>query len=153
MSESFSTRLQRWGFNLFPAYRRTGARITYIASDFREVHVRLALTWKTRNYVGTLFGGHMYGAVDPVYMIMFIKLLGDEYVVWDKAAAIRFLRPGRSTLFARFLVDEEETQFIRRTLQTRPTLDRTYSVCLVDEKGKICAEVEKTLYFRRKAPS
>src|SRR2546422_8429965 len=56
---------------------------------------RLPLSWRTRNYVGTIFGGSMYGAVDPVYMVMLIKLLGPGYTVWDKAAAIRFRRPGR----------------------------------------------------------
>ena len=59
----------------------TGARITYVASDFREVRVRLPLSWQTRNYVGTIFGGSMYAAVDPVYMLMLIKNLGKEYIV------------------------------------------------------------------------
>jgi hypothetical protein len=55
----------RWGFNFFPAFRGTGARITYIAGDYREMRVELPLNWRTRNYVGTIFGGSLYGAVDP----------------------------------------------------------------------------------------
>ena len=94
MPESLSSRLLRWKFNLFPAYRGTGARIDYIADDFREIRVRLRLSWRTRNAVGTIFGGSMYGAVDPVYMIMLMRLLGREFVVWDKSAEIRFLKPG-----------------------------------------------------------
>ena len=39
MKESFRSRLARWGFNHFPAYRRTGARVTYIAADFHEVRI------------------------------------------------------------------------------------------------------------------
>jgi hypothetical protein len=31
-----------------------------------EVRVRVPLGWRTRNYVGTIFGGSMYGAVDPL---------------------------------------------------------------------------------------
>ena len=69
------TRLLRFGFNHFPAFRRTGARISYIAADFREVLVKLPLNWKTRDYVGTMFGGSMYGAVDGICMVMLIKLL------------------------------------------------------------------------------
>ena len=113
MPESFASRRLRWGFNRIPAYRGTGARVTYIAGDYREVRVRLPLSWRTRNYVGTIFGGSLYGAVDPVYMIMLIKILGHGYVVWDKAATIRFRRPGRSTLYARFLLDEDEIRAIR----------------------------------------
>ena len=81
----------RWGFNVFPAYRGTGARVTYISADWREVRVALPLSWRTRNYVGTIFGGSLYGAVDPMYMIMLIRILGPGYTVWDKAATIRFL--------------------------------------------------------------
>ena len=109
MAESRHTRLQRWRFNFFPAYRGAGARITYIAADWREVRIKLPLNWLTRNYVGTIYGGSMYGAVDPIYMIMLIHLLGPDYVVWDKAATIRFKRPGRTTLVARFVIDEAET--------------------------------------------
>lgn len=54
--ESWRTRLARWGFNFFPAYASMGGRIEYIAADWREVRVRIPLTWRTRNYVGTIFG-------------------------------------------------------------------------------------------------
>ena len=149
MTESFASRKLRWGFNLFPAYRGTGGRITYIASDFREARVRLPLNWRTRNYVGTIFGGSLYGAVDPIYMIMLIKILGPDYVVWDKAATIRFRKPGRGTLYARFLIEEEEIRTIRRLLETEPSIDRIYRVDLADSAGIVHAEVEKTVYIRK----
>ena len=150
MPESFSTRLLRWKFNLFPAYRGTGARVTYIAPDWREVRVRLPLSWRSRNYVGTIFGGSLYGAVDPIYMIMLIRLLGPDYIVWDKAAQIRFLKPGRTTLYATFTIGEEELEAIRRATQDGP-VDRTYSVELVDEESVSHAAVTKTIYIRRKS--
>ena len=150
MSESFRSRLERWGFNFFPAYRRTGGRITYIAADYREMRVKLPLNWTTRNYVGTIFGGSMYAAVDPIYMLMLIRLLGPDYVVWDKAAGIRFKRPGRSTLYARFTVDETELEAIRAALVTAPSVDRVYQVELTDESGVLHATVEKTIYIARK---
>jgi acyl-coenzyme A thioesterase PaaI-like protein len=150
MPESFATRRMRWGFNFFPAYRGTGARITYIADDFREVRVKLPLNWRTRNYVGTVFGGSLYGAVDPIYMIMLIKILGPEYVVWDKAATIRFLKPGRSTLTARFVLSEDETEAIRALVEANRFVDRVYKVELVDADGVAHAEVEKTIYVRKR---
>ena len=152
MPESFATRRLRWGWNLFPAYRGTGGRVTYVASDFREVHVRLPLSWRTRNYVGTIFGGSLYGAVDPIYMIMLIKILGPDYVVWDKAATIRFVRPGRTTLTARFRVNDEEVRAIRAELETADSVDRVYRVELIDAEGRVHAEVDKTIYVRRRRP-
>jgi acyl-coenzyme A thioesterase PaaI-like protein len=150
MPESLKSKLRRWGFNLFPAYRGTGGRLTYLADDYSEIHVRLPLNWRTRNYVGTIFGGSMYGALDPIYMIMLIKLLGRDYVVWDKAAAIRFRRPGKTTLSARFRVAPEEVASIKAELAGRKSLDRVYRVDLLDEDGRVHAEVEKTLYIAKK---
>jgi acyl-coenzyme A thioesterase PaaI-like protein len=150
--ESFASRRLRWGFNLIPAYRGTGARVTYISGDFREVRVRLPLSWRTRNYVGTIFGGSLYGAVDPVYMIMLIQILGPAYTVWDKAALIRFHRPGRTTLTARFVLEDEEIRTIRELAETQPSIDRVYRVDLVDASGVVHANVEKTVYIRRNGP-
>jgi acyl-coenzyme A thioesterase PaaI-like protein len=149
MAESFASRKMRWGFNLFPAYRGTGARVTYISSDFREARVRLPLNWRTRNYVGTIFGGSLYGAVDPFYMLMLIRRLGPGYTVWDKAATIRFRKPGRGTLSARFVVDDAEVGAIRKALETAPSVDRVYPVDLVDAAGVVHATVEKTVYIRK----
>jgi len=150
MAESLATRVHRIGFNLFPAYFGTGARVTYIASDWREVRVELPLSIRTRNYVGTIFGGSMYGAVDPMYMIMLIKLLGPEYVVWDKSASIRFRRPGRSTLHAIFLLDDAELTAIHAALRESPKIDRHYEVKLVDDHDEVHAVVGKTIHIQKK---
>lgn len=149
MSESLRTRITRWGFNLHPAYRGTGGRVAYIASDWREIRVRVPLSRRTRNLVGTIFGGSMYGAVDPIYMVMLIRLLGPGYVVWDKAASIRFRRPGRSTLHARFVIGDAELRAIRAGLDDAPAVDRTYAVDLVDDAGEVHASIQKVIHVRR----
>jgi hypothetical protein len=150
MPESFHSRLYRLGFNLYPAYRGTGGWITYIAEDWREIHVKIPLSWQTRNYVGTIFGGSLYAAVDPFYMIMLIKNLGSEYVVWDKAAGIQFKLPGRDTLYAKFTLSEEEFFSIKSELVNSPKLDRHYQVELKDKSGLIHALVEKKVFIARK---
>ena len=147
--ESLASRWLRFKFNLFPAYRGTGARVRYIASDFREVRIELPLSWRTRNYIGTIFGGSMYGAVDPPFMIMLIKNLGPDYVVWDKSATIRFKKPGRSTLRAVFILSGEEIDEIRNQLDKTRSIDRVYSVDLVDADGVVHASIEKTVYLRK----
>lgn len=151
MPESFKSRVLRWKFNLFPAYRGTGARVTYISADFREVRVKLPLTFRSRNAVGTIYGGSMYGAVDPMYMIMLMQLLGREYVVWDKAATIRFRKPGRNTLFATFQLDDDELDAIRDATASGTPIDRTYNVDLVDAEGVVHASVQKVIYIRKVA--
>ena len=150
MTESYASRRMRWGFNLFPAFRGTGGHITYIAGDFREARVELPLSWRTRNYVGTIFGGSLYGAVDPMYMIQLMLILGRDYVVWDKAATIRFRKPGRSTLSATFKIDDAELETIRQLTASGEPVDRVYHVDLVDRDGVVHASVDKTIYIRKR---
>ena len=150
MPESWKSRRLRWKFNLFPAYRGVGARVLYIADDYREVRISLRLSWRSRNAVGTIFGGSMYGSVDPVYMIMLMHILGRGYIVWDKAATIRFRKPGRTTLFATFRLDESEIEAIRNMTANGESVDRTYNVDLVDAEGIVHASVEKVIYIKRK---
>jgi len=149
MPESFRTRLLRWKFNLFPAYRGTGGRVVYVAGDLREIRVELPLSWRTRNYVGTIFGGSMYGAVDPMYMVRLIHCLGPECGGWDKAGKVRFLKPGRTTLCATFLIDDAELDAIRAALETTRSIDRVYTIELVDSGGAVHAVVEKTINVKR----
>lgn len=150
MRESWKTRRWRWYFNLFPAYWGTGGRIRYISSDWKEVQIQIALNWQTRNLVKTIFGGSLYGAVDPIYMIMLMKLLGPTYQVWDKSASIRFKKPGRTRLQATFKIDEDEIREIKTLLEQEAKIDRIYTVELVDHEGTVHASVEKVINIRKK---
>lgn len=148
MRESLKTILFRLAFNLWPCYRGSGGRVRFVAADWSEVRVRLPLSWRTRNYVGTIYGGSLYAAVDPFYMLMLIHRLGPGYEVWDKAATIRFRKPGRSALTARMALPEGEEEAIRQALMTSRSVDRTYRIELVDGAGLVHAEVEKVVYVR-----
>ena len=100
--------------------------------------------------VGTIYGGSIYAAVDPFYMLMLIKVLGRDYIVWDKAAAIRFRRPGRSTLYAHFLLDQGVVDGIREELERVEKLDRHFTVELKDAQGEVHAIIEKTVNVRKR---
>ena len=151
--ESWQSRLARWRFNVFPAYWGTGARVTYIAGDWQEIRIKLPLSWRTRNYVGTIFGGSLYGAVDPFYMLMLMRCLGPRYSVWDKAAAVRFRRPGRSTLEADFLISPQIVDSIRAELAQTQKVDRVFTVELRSRDGTVHAIIEKTVHISRRDPA
>ena len=92
----------------------------------------------------------MSSAVDPVYMIMLIHLLGPGYVVWDKAATIRFRKPGREALTATFRVTKEEMSAIRAEVERNGRAERTYTVELVNAAGEVHASCEKLLSIKPK---
>jgi acyl-coenzyme A thioesterase PaaI-like protein len=144
-----ANKLRCWPFYVSACYRGTGGRIKSISEDWSEIHLELPLSRRTRNYVGTIFGGSIYAAVDPIYMLMLIHRLGKEFVVWDKAATIQFKKPGRETLFARFAVLDEELAAIHTALETQRSIDRTYMIELKDSSGTVCATVEKLIYIRK----
>jgi hypothetical protein len=148
--DSINNKLRCWSFYYFACYRGTGARMRHIAPDWSEVRLDVPLSWRTRNYVGTIFGGSIYASIDPIYMIMLIRRLGPEFVVWDKAATIQFKKPGLETLHARFVVSDEELAAIRSALEAKRSVDRTYLVELVDGSGTVCATIEKVIYVRRR---
>jgi acyl-coenzyme A thioesterase PaaI-like protein len=148
---SFRMRLYGFVLNFFPTYRRTGGRATFIAADFSDVHIRLKLGWGTKNYVGTMFGGSMTSAADPVYMIQLMQLLGKDYVVWDKSAHIQFKRPGDRTLYIRFLITDELLANIKERVLTEQEFDIELSTNWVDKEGTVYAKVSKVLYIASKA--
>lgn len=92
----------------------------------------------------------MYSAVDPIYMVMLIRRLGKDHIVWDKSASIQFKKPGRETLHACFVVADEELAVIREALETQRSMDRTYLIELKDSSGTVCATVEKLIYIRKR---
>lgn len=137
-------------FNLFPGFRRTGARMIDASDDFHYAKIKLPLNYKTRNYVGTIYGGSLYSCADGIYMVQLINILGKDYVVWDKSASIRFRRPGTTTLFAEFLITKEFVSQIKSEIQELKEKDYVLKVDLVDAEGKVYAEVEKVLYIATK---
>ena len=137
--------------NLWPCFRGSGGRVTHIAPDWSEMRVKIPLNRRTKNYVGTIFGGSLYASVDPHFMFMLIHRLGDDYLVWDKAASIKFQKPGKTNLYAVCQLPDHEVAEVKRILETQDKVDRTYCLDLVDDAGVVHAHVEKTVNVRKKS--
>ena len=147
---NFGPRSMRWLFRFWPPFRAMGIRVREIAPDFRRVVVELRQRMLNRNWVGTHFGGSMFAMADPFYMIMMMQVLGRDYVVWDKVGTIRFFKPGRGTLTARFeLTQAMVDEAVARTA-AGDKFEPTYTVDVVNADGETVARVEKTLHIRRK---
>jgi SpoVK/Ycf46/Vps4 family AAA+-type ATPase len=83
-------------------------------------------------------------------MLMLIRLLGPEFIVWDKAATIRFRRPGRTTLRATFRLSPAVVDDIREQARRLGRIDRDFDVALADEAGTVHATFTKTIHVRWK---
>jgi acyl-coenzyme A thioesterase PaaI-like protein len=150
MPESIKTKIQKLAFNFFPAYRGTGAWITYIDRNYREIRMKIPLNWHTRNYVGTLFGGSMFAAADPLYMIMLMKLLGKDYVVWDKSGSIRFYRPGTETIYAVFKISDDLLTELKEKVKNEHEINHDFIIEFKTKNGTQISQVTKTIYIADK---
>ncbi len=148
--ENFKSKIRRLTFNLFPAIRGTGVWVSFISDDYREIHIRLPLSWRTRNYVGTIFGGSIYASTDPFYMLQLMKILGKEYVVWDKSAIIKFKKPIKKTVYTRFLITDEILEEIKENVKQKESYTIDLPVLLQDKEEVIYAEIIKTIYIADK---
>lgn len=137
--------------NYYGPFLGAGVKLDYMTKDFRKAKVSMKLTFYNKNYMGTQFGGSLYAMVDPWYMLMLIKNLGKDYIVWDKAATINFRKPGRGKVTAEFHLTEAHLEEIRATLVTQNKMDYIFKVEIKDEDGKLIADVDKVLYIRKKS--
>jgi hypothetical protein len=140
----------RRSINFWPPFLGAGIRVAHIASDMKAVDVEMKLRWWNANYVGTHFGGSLFAMTDALYMLMLMANLGRDYIVWDKAATIRYRKPGRGTVRAEFRLSDSQIEEIREKLKTLPKYEPVFSVEVKDEAGVVIAEVEKLLHVRLK---
>ena len=156
MSQGFLSRFtfgptaMRRLLNIWPPFRGAGIRVREIAPDFRSATVELRMRLLNRNYVGSHFGGSLFAMTDPFFMVLMMKNLGPDYLVWDKQGTVRFLKPARGTVTARFEIPEERIAEARRRTESGEKYEPVFKVDIVDAQGTIVADVEKTLYIRKK---
>ena len=130
-------KLFKHGFNLSPMYRRSTARIVEVSEDLKQIRIKLPISYKNRNYVNSIFGGSMFAAVDPIPMVQLMNLLGDGYVVWDKAAQIKFKRPAKENLYAHFEYSEEELGKIKQSVSQGNELEIQKTTQLTNADGSV----------------
>ncbi len=146
---SQSHALRRW-VNLWPPFLGAGIRVMRIAPDMKTVDVEMKLRFWNANYVGTHFGGSLFAMTDAFYMLMLMANLGHDYIVWDKAATIRYRKPGRGTVRAEFRLSDSQIDDVRENLKTLPKYEPVFLVEVKDEAGVVIAEIEKRLHVRKK---
>ena len=137
-------------FNFWPPFLFAGIHVTRMSADWREARVELRMRPWTKNYVGTHFGGSLFSMTDPFWMILVKECLGSDYIVWDKAAEIEFVKPGKGTVHANFKVEDSVLDEIRTATANGEKYLRWLPVEVIDRQGDVVAKIRKQLYVRRK---
>jgi acyl-coenzyme A thioesterase PaaI-like protein len=136
--------------NTYPPYLGAGIRFLRTASDAYTLKVELKLRFWNRNLFGTQFGGSLYSMCDPWFVFLLVRHLGPGYVVWDKAANIEFLKPGRGRVTATFHVPPEKVEEIRVAADRDGKTEPLLTVDVVADDGEVVARVTKILWVKKK---
>ncbi|TWX73505.1 DUF4442 domain-containing protein [Colwellia sp. C1TZA3] len=136
--------------NIWPPFLFTGIRVVDVSEDFRKAKVRLKLNIFNQNAVGVHFGGSLYAMTDPFCMLLVMARLGKDYIVWDKSADIDYIKPGKGTVTAEFIItDALIADILTQTAQGEKYLPEI-PVYVKDAQGEIVAKLNRKLYIRRK---
>jgi hypothetical protein len=147
---NFSKKTKAKFINVYAPFLGAGIQLKETDEHLRTFKVAMRLTWFNKNIKGVHFGGSLYAMCDPFYMWILMENLGSEYIVWDKAASIQFKKPGTGTVEAIFHISEPEIEQIRQEVNTIGRNDYVFKTVVTNEDGQIVAEVEKTVYVRKK---
>ena len=130
----------------YPPFIAAGIRVPVCdpAGGVYKAHMRLS--FYNRNALGTHFGGSLYSMCDPFYALILVEQLGRGYEVWDKAAAIEFLRPGRGKVSAIFEIPPEKVEEIRSAAESGDVVEPVFVAEVTDEYGSVVARVTKTIH-------
>lgn len=137
-------------FNLWWPFLFAGIRVLDLPQDWSSARVRLRRYWFNRNYVGTHFGGSLFAMTDPFWMLLLIHRLGTDYIVWDQAATIEFLKATREDVYADFVLDETVVDEIRAAAADGQKHLRWFDVEIKTAGGELIARSRKQIYVRLK---
>lgn len=140
----------KFALNIWPPFWGAGIKIISISADFRQVEVQLKLRWWNKNANRSQYGGSIFSLTDPIYALMLMGILGEEYFVWDKEASINFIQPGRGDLFAQFHLTSGQLDDIYRLTDSGQKCFPEFITHIKNQQGDVVAEVQRKLYVRKK---
>lgn len=149
-TETSRSRSMRWAFNFWPCIWCTGSTVEFIAGDYKELHVSLKLNIRTRNRVGTVYGGSIYSSVDPYFMLLLMEVLGKNFIVWDKGASMKFVKPIVDKVKCRFLITDDVVEDIKHQVAMKGEYSFELPLKYEDENGKVYATFTKSVYVADK---
>ena len=146
-----SERQCKWMLNLYPPLFFQRVRVVGFDPGIRRGRVRVAKSILTGNLHGTIFGGTIFSAADPLYAIMYWQIFareGMQVASWLKSARIAYLKPAATALTLEFVLGDEDVERARESLEQEGRYTCTHRVEAVDAKGRVVAEIDTEVYLR-----
>ena len=137
--------------NWYPPYIGAGIKLKKVNQDKTRMEVELRKTRFNKNLFGTHFGGSLYAMCDPFYVFIVHNYLGRGYVVWDKSAEIKFIKPGTGKVSAVFEISQEKLLQLKEEVDSAGKHTVFFETVIKNESDQLVAKVRKEIYMRKKS--
>ena len=135
--------------SFWPPYFFSGIKVVRVNDDFTKIDVCMKQRFWNTNYVGSHFGGSLYSMCDPFYMFILLHHL-KGHIIWDKGARFKFKKPGYGSVHATFEIDLETIEQLKQEADKSYSISPVFKSSVVDDRGNVILEIEKTLYLKKK---
>ncbi len=142
----------KWAMRFYPPLFFQRIWVKKFEKGFTGVNVKIFKSFLNTNYNHSIFGGTIFSAADPFYALLFDQLLqrrGLKTRVWLKSAEIKYLKPGRTTLFFRINLSETEINEAEQALRTVGKFIKAFPLEIYNLQGELCTTVSNEVYIRK----
>jgi acyl-coenzyme A thioesterase PaaI-like protein len=113
--------------------------------------VKISKSFLNTNYNNSIFGGTIFSASDPFYSLLFDQILrrkGFKVRVWLKSANIQYLKPGRTNLYFKITLSDQDIEEAEAALNSVGKFVKTFPLEILNSTGEVCASVQNEVYLR-----
>lgn len=135
----------RWMMRCYPPLAFAGVRWRAVSPSCESARVDVVKGLRNRNINGTVFGGALTAAVDPVMALLLWQAIarrGRHVEAWTVNLDVAFLRAARTDVRFDFAIAPGELDAILSELDVCGRSHRVHQVQGVDRDGAVCVRVE-----------
>ena len=146
-----SAKTLKWAIRFYPPLFFQRIWVTNFGADFKSVEVKINKSLFNTNYNKSIFGGTIFSATDPFYALLFDQLLrirGFKSRVWLKSASIQYLKPGRTNLYFKIILTDEDVAEAEVALVEVGKFIKNYKIEIFNKQGELCAIAINEVYVR-----
>lgn len=146
-----SEKALKWAMRFYPPLFFQRIWVQNFGKDFRSVNVKINKSIFNKNYNDSIFGGTIFAGADPFYALLFDQILqrkGFKVRVWLKSAQIQYLKPGRTNLYFKINITEEEIAEAEGILNTVGKFVKAFPIEMYNDKDELCVSLINEVYVR-----
>jgi acyl-coenzyme A thioesterase PaaI-like protein len=147
-----SEKVLKWVMRCYPPFLFQGIWTQKFEKEFSGARVKIINNLFNRNYNRSIFGGTIFSAADPFYVILLHQILsrkGYNVKLWLKHSTIDFLKPGNCSLYFKISLSKDDIEEVISKLESDKKFIKTFCVEITNKEGILYALVHNEIYIRK----